>query len=151
MRDGVGIYGEWLFWIDDDLVYRGNNLVVQQGLNFLSDLLVGTRPADVPIHLAMGTDGRAPALTDTGLFAEELRKPISAKSPENNIVRIRTFFLPTEANGNWYEFGLFFSGTDMPNSGEMFNRITPPGGISKTDNQVLSVEARIKFMPGGGN
>lgn len=147
IKDGTSVRGEWLFFLDSHLIYKGDNLITQAGLNFIAGLLAGNN-ADVPIHLALGTGTKAPALTDKTLQVESLRKPISSKVPQNNIVRIRTFFLPTEANGDWKEFGLFLSGTDLPDSGTLFNRIIPPGGISKAGNQVLSVEVRITFTAG---
>lgn len=147
VNDNIKVKGEWLFFLDSYLVFRGDNLITQAGLKFLAGLLTGGSD-DIPIHLAMGTGTNPPALTDTKLQIEGMRKPVSSKQAQANLVRIRTFFLPAEANGDWKEFGLFLSGTDLPDSGTLFNRITPPGGISKAGNQVLSVEVRVTFEAG---
>ena len=148
MQEGIKVKGEWLFYLDGKLVKQEKNLITQAGLNFLAALLIGNQISDVPIHLGLGTDSTAPALTDTKLKAEALRKAVASKQRQANMVRIRAFFLPAEANGDWKEFGLFLSGTDLPDSGTLFNRITPPGGISKAGNQVLSVEVRVTFEAG---
>lgn len=148
MQDGIKVKGEWLFYLDSQLVRKEKNLITQAGLNFLAGLLAGNQVADVPIHLAVGTGTDTPALTDTKLKVEVLRKDVSSKQQQANMVRIRTFFLPTEANGTWREFGLFLSGTDELETGTLFNRIVPPGGISKASNQVLSIEVRVTFEAG---
>ena len=148
MQDGIKVKGEWLFWLEDKLIYKGENLVTQTGLNYQAGLFVGEVPADVPIHLAMGTGANKALITDTKLQAEGFRKAISSKTRQDNQVRVRTFLLAIEANGEWTEFGLFFSGTDMPDSGQLFNRIVNPVGIRKFQNQTLTVEVRVSFVAG---
>lgn len=148
MQDGIKVKGEWLFWLDGKLVYQGENLVTQSGLNYQAGLFVGEVPADVPIHLAMGTGTNKALLTDTKLQTEGFRKAISSKTRQDNQVRVRTFLLAVEGNGEWTEFGLFFSGTDMPDSGQLFNRIVNPAGIRKFQNQTLTVEVRVSFVAG---
>ncbi len=148
MQDGIKVKGEWLFWLDGKLVYQGENLVTQSGLNYQAGLFVGEVPADVPIHLAMGTGTNKALLTDTKLQTEGFRKAISSKTQQDNQVRVRTFLLAIEANGEWTEFGLFFSGTDMPDSGQLFDRIVQPAGIRKFQNQTLTVEVRVLFVAG---
>jgi len=108
----------------------------------------GGQTNDLPFHLAMGTGTTAPASTDTKLEAEEIRKEVSAKLRQANMVRLRTYFLANEANQTWYEFGIFLGGTDEAETGTLFNRIVPTGGITKTSNQVLTVEVRITFSVG---
>jgi len=148
MQDGVKVKGEWLFYLDGQLVKREKNLITQSGLNFLAALLIGEQVNNIPFHLALGTGTTAPAATDTKLVAEGLRKQIAAKTRQANMVRLRTFFLLNEANGAWTEFGIFLAGTDARDSGVLLNRIVPTGGISKASNQVLTVEARITFSAG---
>ena len=148
MQDGIKVKGEWLFWLDGKLVYQGENLVTQSGLNYQAGLFVGEVPADVPIHLAMGTGTNKALLTDTKLQTEGFRKAISSKARQDNQVRVRTFLLAIEANSEWTEFGLFFSGTDMPDSGQLFDRIVNPAGIRKFQNQTLTVEVRVSFVAG---
>lgn len=147
-QEGIKVSGEWLFYLDGHLVKREKNLIVQAGLNFLASLLINETTNSIPFHLALGTGTTAPAATDTKLVAEGLRKAVSAKTRQANLVRLRTFFTSQEANSTWYEFGIFLAGTDARDSGTLLNRITPTGGISKTAQQVLTVEVRITFAAG---
>lgn len=147
-KEAVKISGEWLFYLDGQLVKQEKNLIVQSGLNLLAALLIGEQTNNVPFHLALGTGTTAPAATDTKLVAEGLRKAVSAKTRQANLVRLRTFFLASEANSTWTEFGIFLAGTDQKDSGTLLNRITPTGGISKSSQQVLTVEVRVTFSAG---
>jgi hypothetical protein len=128
-------------------VKREKILIVQAGLNFLASWLANETTNNVPIYLALGTGTTAPAATDAKLVAEGLRKAVSAKTRQANLVRLRTFFLAHEANATWTEFGIFLAGTANKDSGTLLNRITP-GGISKSSNTVLTVEVRITFSAG---
>jgi len=148
MQDGIKVKGEWLFYLDGQLVKREKNLIVQSGLNFLAKILANQQTNDVPVHCLLGTGTTTPAATDTKLQNEVLRKVVSAKQVQANLIRFRTFWLANEANGTWTEFGLAFAGTDQKDSGTLLNRIVPTGGISKASNQVLTVEARITFSAG---
>lgn len=144
----IKVTGEWLFCLDGQLVKREKNLIVQAGLNYLASLLINETTNSIPFHLALGTGTTAPAATDIKLVAEGLRKSVSAKTRQANLVRLRTFFLSSEANSTWMEFGIFMAGTSNKDSGTLLNRITPTGGISKSSQQVLTVEVRITFSAG---
>jgi hypothetical protein len=148
--DQVKVTGEWLFIFADpeggiQEVRRHKNLITQAGLNFLAALLINEYPNDIPIHLAMGTGTTPASAGDTKLQAEGIRKFVSAKTRQANLLRLRVFFGASEANGTWNELGIFLAGTDLPDNGTLFNRLLPPGGISKASNTVLTVEARITF------
>lgn len=147
-KEVVKVSGEWLFYLDGQLAKQEKNLIVQAGLNYLASLLIAENPNTMSIHLAMGTGTTTPAATDTKLVAEGLRKVVSAKTRQANMIRLRTFFLSSEANGTWTEFGIFLAGTDQKDSGTLLNRIVPTGGISKASNQVLTIECRITFAAG---
>jgi len=148
-KEAVKVSGEWLFYLDGKLIKREKNLLVQAGLNFLAALLINEQTNSIPFHLALGTGTTAPAATDTKLVAEEVRKLVSAKTRQANMVRLRTFFTSQEANNPaWTEFGIFLAGTSNKDSGTLLNRITPAGGISKTAQQVLTVEVRVTLVAG---
>lgn len=148
VQEAVKISGEWLFCLDGKLIRREKNLITQAGLNFLAALLINEQTNSIPFHLALGTGTTTPAATDTKLVAEGLRKLISTKTRQANLVRLRTFFTAQEANQTWYEFGIFLAGTANKDSGALLNRIMPTGGISKSSQQVLTVEVRITFSAG---
>lgn len=100
------------------------------------------------MHLALGTGSTAPVNTNIKLEAEVNREPVSAKTRQANMGRLRTFFQASEVIGTWYEFGIFLAGTENKDSGTLLSRVTPPGGISKASNTVLTIEVRITFSAG---
>lgn len=151
VNQSIALIGDWDFiWSDPD----GNeikretvkNLITQSGLNFLASLLIAETTNDVPFYLALGTGSTAAASTDTALQVETFRKLIAAKSRQANMVRLRGFFLNTEANGDFAEFGVFAAGTQLTGSGTLINRLVTP--ISKADNQVLTIECRLTIAAG---
>jgi len=148
MNENIKVTGEWLFYIDGQLMKREKNLIVQAGLNYIASLLINETTNNIPMYLALGTGNTTPVATDIKLVSEGLRKAVSTKTRQANMVRLRTFFLSSEANGTWTEFGIFLAGTNNKDSGTLLNRIVPTGGISKASNQVLTIECRITFSAG---
>jgi len=146
--EAIHVTGEWLFYLDGQLVKQEKNKIVQSGLNFLAKILANQQTNDVPVHCLLGTGTTAPAATDTKLQNEVLRKVVSAKQVQANLIRFRTFWLANEANGTWAEFGLAFAGTDQKDSGVLFSRLVPTGGLSKSSNVVLTIETRITMNAG---
>lgn len=144
--EGIHITGHWRFIYEDGTVIERKNLITQSGLNKLAALLINEGTNDIPFHLAIGTGTNAASAGDTKLQTESLRKLVSAKTRQANMVRLRTFFLSNEANGNWNEFGIFLAGTDQKDSGKLLNRLVSP--ISKASNTVLTIEVRITFVAG---
>lgn len=144
MLDNIKVCGEWLFYIDDRLILKHKNLITNLGLNILAKLLTGEITLS-SMHLALGTGTTAPNATDISLENELIRKQVSSKISQDNYARLRTMFQSAEANGTWTEAGIFINGTDTIGTGTLFNRITPPGGISKSSQQVLTIEIRLTF------
>lgn len=145
IEECIKVSGEWLFYLDDHLIRHERNLITQAGLNFLAQLFIreNDQTNDIPFYLALGTGITSPAVSDTKLVAEKLRKPVSVKNRQANMIRLRTFFTSSEANGTWTEAGIFLAGTASRDSGVLLNRIVLSQGISKTSQQVLTVEVRI--------
>jgi hypothetical protein len=143
---GLLVIGEWDFIFDDGDKITKKNLITDRGLAFIASLLAGTQSNDVSIYLGIGTGNNPVKNSDTTLQNEVLRKAVSAKQTEGSLVRLRTFFLSNEANGNWNEFGIYMAGTDVLGSGILLNRVVTP--LSKASNQVLSIETRIRFNAG---
>ena len=120
------------------------NKITQGGLSFLAAIFANMETNEVPKFLVLGT-GTTPAhIMDTQLEAEGFRKAVTAQSRDAGMVRIRFFLLASEANGDWSEWGVIIKGTAL-SGGTLFNRILPPGGISKASNTVLTVELRLTF------
>ena len=146
--DKISVTGEWLFYLDGVLVKREKNLIVGVGLNYLASLLVNENTNDMAVYLAYGTGTTAAANGDIKLEIESGRKIVSTKSRSGAMAKLRTFFITTEANGTWTEFGIFLAGTTVADSGTLLNRILPTGGIAKTASTVLTIEVRITFAAG---
>lgn len=144
--EGIKVVGEWYFYINNKLIKKEKNLLVQSGLNFLAALLVNEQSNDISIHLALGIGTTSPAAGDTILQSETLRKVISAKSRTANVARFRTFFLTSEAIGTFQEYGIFLASSDAKDSGILLNRIVVP--ISHASGQVLTIEVKINFVAG---
>lgn len=120
------------------------NKITQGGLSFLAAIFANMETNEVPKFLVLGT-GTTPAhIMDTQLEAEGFRKAVTAQSRDAGMARIRFFLLASEANGDWSEWGVIIKGTAL-SGGTLFNRILPPGGISKASNTVLTVELRLTF------
>ncbi len=116
---------------------------MQSGLEFLAALFVGEQSPDTSIYIALGTGTQVASSTDDKLRAEGIRKVVTFRQRQLNVVRLRAFFMATEANGDWQEFGVFVAATDVQDSGTLFNRLVTP--ISKAGNQVMSIECRLTF------
>lgn len=151
LKENIGVSGTWLFTWRDEVgnileTREEHNLITQSGLNSLASLFIGELAQSCAIYLAMGTGETAAVSTNTTLETEGYRKILASMTRELNEVRLRFFLLTGEANGEWSEMGVMLAGTEMKDSGQMLNRILPPGGIRKASNQTLTVEVRLKFQ-----
>jgi hypothetical protein len=151
MKENIGVSGTWLFvWRDKDgnilETREEHNLITQSGLEAIAALFIGELPQSNAVYLALGTGETAAASGDKKLEAEGFRKALTSKTRDLNEVRLRFFLITSEAIGEWAEMGVFLAGTEIADSGQMLNRILPPGGIRKASNQTLTVEVRIKFQ-----
>lgn len=153
LKDAIKVKGLWRFtWLDYS--EKNNitgfkqsawfkNVIVSVGKAFLAQLITGRVTNNIPWYMAAGT-GTTPATNgDVKLQTEGFRKIVTNKLLSATTMRIRTYLLATDAIGNWSEFGIFLAGTAVANSGTLLSRILPPGGVSKTSNQVLTVETDI--------
>jgi len=148
LKENIGVSGTWRFiWRDENgnviETREEHNLITQSGLNALAAIFVGEIPVNNAIYLAVGTGTTAAASGNTKLEGEVFRKAIAVKTRELNELRFRFFFTPGEANGDWSEQGVFLAATEITDSGQILNRILPPGGISKVSRNTLTVEIRI--------
>lgn len=147
VKENVGVSGTWIFEWSDGTRRIEKNLITQSGLESMAALFIGELLQSSAIYLALGTGETSAASGDKKLQAEGYRKILTSKTRELNEVRLRFFLTAGEAiNDNWSELGVMLVGTDIKDSGQMLNRILPPGGIRKASNQTLTVEVRIKFQ-----
>lgn len=105
----LGKHQRYLLRLDG---WRANKVVANSvagfgnGLNILRDFLAGESPPP-PTHIAWGTNGTAPAVSDVGLYAEQVRNEIVARSKGDKQVVIAGFMGTTTGNGfTFQELGL---------------------------------------------
>ena len=117
------------------------NMFVTAGKNSLADGLRGTTESTKGIitYCALGTGTTAPALTDTDLQTELVRKLISVRSVSGNVATFQTFFTTSEGNGTLREAGLFGDdATATANSGTLFCRAAINRTKTSSDTLTLS-------------
>lgn len=107
--------------------YVYKNLVVTFGKNAIAQRLSGNGDAGEITWCALGTGITAPALTDTAMQTELVRKMISVRSYSGNVATFSTFFTTSEGNGTLREAGLFGVGvgrtpSSTPGSGQLYCR-----------------------------
>lgn len=128
------------------------NQIPVSGLNFLASLLANEKTNNCAAHIALGTGTTATTATDTKLQTEGFRKAASSRKRVAGVgqFRLRTFLTGTEAIGTWTEIGVFFEGTGVADTGTLWSRWLPTGGINKsTTNIVLTVEHRAAIAWAG--
>lgn len=90
--------------------YTDKNLVVTAGKVLLAAILEGSTGAALPLgRIGFGTDGTAPALTDTTLTGSFIKGNTGNSHPEAGAVRFDWELLTSENNGvTIREFGLMW-------------------------------------------
>ena len=151
LKEEIGVFCLWRWTAHDaetsEQLWQTDwlkNLITQGGLNFLASVFANQETNDVPKYIVLGTGITPAAIGDTALQAEGFRKAVTSQSRDAGMARIRFFLLASEANGDWSEWGVIIKGTAL-SGGTLFNRVLPPGGISKASNTVLTVELRLSF------
>lgn len=146
LRDGIGIPQGKVFLLLQD-IHTGKieeelvkNVFLTAGKNSIAAHLMGdtSNMRGIITYCALGTGASTPAVGDTAMVTELIRKLISVPSVAENVATFQTFFQTTEANGTLTEAGLFGdNATATPGSGTMYAHTT----ISKvkTSSQTLTV------------
>jgi|WetSurMetagenome_2_1015567.scaffolds.fasta_scaffold100197_2 hypothetical protein len=116
-----------------------HNLFVTVGRNSLAERLKGSLTAGIMTYCALGTGTNAPNAADTKLQTEVFRKLISVRSRTDNVARMETFYLTTEANYALKEAGLFGDdATATVDSGTIFCRTAI--NRTKTSAQTMIIQ-----------
>lgn len=107
--------------------YVYKNMVVTAAKNAIAQRLSGNSSAGEITYCSLGTGSTAPALSDTQLQTELVRKLISVRSFSGNIATFQTFFTTSEGNGTLREAGLFgnangVTASGTANSGQLYCR-----------------------------
>lgn len=122
--------------------YEQKNLFVFTGktvvLNALGDMQSGIT------YGAVGTGSTAATVSDTTL-ATELNRNQAYYSIAGYTATFSTFFGTSEAIGTITEVGFFGgnSATSVADTGSLFNRVVLASSISKTSDDVLTIELDI--------
>lgn len=123
-------------------VIKLHNSETTVGKYSLASRMVGANKGQVT-YFAVGTGastgGDAPAVGDTELDTELIRKQISVRSATDNVASFRVFFSTSEANDTLTEVGLFGDdATAVADSGTLFARAAIDK--TKTDSETLTID-----------
>lgn len=132
--------------IASELAFR--NITPTVGFEALTKALSGNissvEEVEVMVH-AFGTDGTAPALGDTTLGNETVRKLISSKSYSGASAFYTAFYDVSEAVGTFAEMGLFANADDgTPDDGTLWDRSLE--AITKLGTQTLTIDYEDSFV-----
>lgn len=119
------------------------NLVVNNGKTILTKLLGHdvAYTGEYISHIAFGTSGTAPTVTNSVLGAEVLSKPATVTYPAYNSVMFSATMLDTEGGSNTFqELGLKSEAT-----GILFSRLAIPS-ITKSSLYKIQVDWTISFQ-----
>lgn len=119
------------------------NMVVTLAKTAIAQRLSGSGSAGEITYCSLGTGTVAPALADTQLQTELVRKLISVRSVSSNVATFQTFFTTSEGNGTLREAGLFGNATGVSasgtaNSGQLYCRVAINRTKTSSDTLTLS-------------
>lgn len=120
---------------------EGPNLVVQVGKNQLAAIMAGSSTA-VPVAMAVGTSGTAPALSDTALGGELARVAFSSATSSANQTTYVANFNAGVGTGTILEAGLFSSTTS--GAGILTSRSTSLS-VTKGSTDTLQITWTLYF------
>ncbi len=139
----LGKFRRHLLRLDD---WKPNKVVANtvagfgNGLNVLRDFLAGESPAP-PSHIAWGTNGTAPAVSDVGLYDEKVRNEIVARSKGDKQVIIAGFMGTTTGNGfTFQEIALM---TGLVTTQPRILARAAMNGIAKTSSVIIVVNWQL--------
>ena len=148
----INVYAEWLLHYED--VDTGQkwtlgpykNKVVQLGLENLAALITGeVSSLTAATHCVIGSSAVAAASDDDITdMVEVARMPITSKTRQGAMARLRTFFQSAEGVGDHQCVGIVARATDAAGSGTLLNRLVQP--FSKAANTNLTIEVRWTFQ-----
>jgi hypothetical protein len=93
-----------------------------------------------PNVCAIGTDDTAHTENSTALYAEDFRKYISSRAPNNNQLVVLSHYLKEDCEGNYREEGVFMKAdVDTADDGELLSVVA----LSATEGNKTSSDALI--------
>jgi hypothetical protein len=123
-----------------------HNIIPNVGLTAMLQLATGAVTTGIT-YGAVGDGTSTPAATDTAMGNETARKTVATKTVTDQTMNIEFFFEADEANGSITQVALFggASASATPDSGTMYEYANLAFAITKTDQQVLTVECEISI------
>jgi len=128
--------------------WRSNKIVANSvagfgnGLNLVRDWLAAESPP-APTHIAWGTNGTAPQMTDTQLYDEKVRNDIIARAKGDKQVIIGGFMGTTTGNGFDFKEAALVTGL-LTSQWRIFARVAI-NTISKNTNVIISISWQVDF------
>lgn len=146
---------EWHCTVKDTITgaerkYHAYNLIPTVGKTAFAAQISGDNTTDIGdnLYIALGSNVTTPAITDTQLGTEVVRKLQQSTTYSGAVAYVSTFFAAWEATGTHREFGLFWNGTTSTasgsaNSGILFSHVAVNITVSATET--LTVTFQITF------
>ncbi len=128
--------------------WRANKIVANSvagfgnGLNLLRDWLAADTPPP-PTHVAWGTNGTAPQISDVGLFDEKVRTDIVARAKGDKQLIIGGFMGSTTGNGFDFREAALVTGP-ITSQWRIFARVAI-NTIAKNTNVIISISWQVDF------
>ena len=124
---------------------EGHNKAVTIGLTEIGNVWMN-KTTNFPGWCSVGTDGTAPADSDTQLISEVARKAISRSFQNGVISNLDTLFNENEGNGTLLEVGLHWASSG--NNNLYFRRNFPAPGKIKTTGDTMTNKWDITWSSG---
>jgi hypothetical protein len=154
-NQNIGMIWEWWFTIRDTITGKERhlheyNLIPTVGKTAFASQISGDNTTDIGnnLFIALGSNTTAPAIGDTQLGTEVVRKAASSTTFSGAIGYVSAFFAAGEATGTHREFGLFGDGNTTTcsataNSGILFSHVSANITVSATET--LTCTFQISF------
>lgn len=119
MNETIGLVGEVEILLNNTIVVKKKNLIVQVGKNFLANAVLSNSTSPF-VAIAVGSSTTAASSGDTALGSESYRSAYSTTNTLNNVITLSLFMSPGVATGSISEAGIFNNATS---GGTMLSRI----------------------------
>ena len=119
MNETIGLVGEVEILLNNTIVVKKKNLIVQVGKNFLANAVLSNSTSPF-VAIAVGSGTTAASSGDTVLGSESYRSAYSTTNTLNSVITLSLFLSPGVATGSISEAGIFNNATS---GGTMLSRI----------------------------
>jgi hypothetical protein len=110
MNEVINMVGEVEVLLNNDVVLKKKNLIVQVGKNFLASAVVNSSASPF-VAIAIGTGTSAASTSDTTLQTEIARAAFTTSSVSTNVVSLSNTYAAGTGTGAITEAGIFNNAT----------------------------------------